>query len=122
MDTTVSATPEDVLSRLEAWFVRDWTFGGALSRPTPSTSQIYATRRTLIDSFSGLLVLTTLTIITASAFLWIYLIYFLVMIDRTYVAQVVATPEARGSRITVRSNRGDWQRELERWVEREFPA
>jgi hypothetical protein len=135
MGTTVNASPEDVLTRLEAWFLREWKFGGAFSRPTggclthpPANSRRPSGRgsESCFDSFGGWMVFLILWLLTAGAFWILYLLWLLIRTEVSsgpaYAATIIATPERDGrTRVTIQANRDDWQEALDSWLTREFP-
>ena len=120
----VDGPPEACLTLLQSYLTRDWPHGGKWARPAPGVLRMWAQRRTLFDSVSGILVLLVLSIITAGAFFAAYLIYYVLMdasSRKMTEAQVVATPVgANRTRLEVTASRQEWAQTLEQWIQEEL--
>ena len=124
-DYTVSMAPEEALERAFHYFQNQWPYRGLIYRDVARVwwleHEEAGARKTLLDSFGGLLVFFFLSVITAFVFSVVYVLYLIAFKDRARGhAEVFATPHPEGTLLTVSANEGNFKRELRGWVAREF--
>ncbi len=105
--------PDEVLTKAQAFFSRDWPHGGRFSRTEvsvdlavfePTTEERYGC--------AGLLFTTAI---------WAVSLGFRGKDEPViHTARVVATAELNGTRLTLASSREDWITDLEAWAAREL--
>jgi len=135
MEVVVDGTPESCLAEVAIHLRDDWPYGGEFYRyptqfsPGPDRIVLFGEKRYLVNSWAGLALLVFLSLITFLVFTVVYLAYILVLwfldeaglIELQRRVQVIATLEdATRTRIEVTSNRTDWQRTVESWVQSEL--
>ena len=118
MDYRVDATPEECLSKAEAYFARGWPYAGGYSR-NGTTSVVFVGEMEAPNQLVELLKILVLTPLTFG----IYFLYWIFTHDRKIVvprAEIVATPEGVGALVTARATKPEHEEALTGWVREEL--